>query len=142
MADVGRPTVMTDETIHKLEEAFSWDCSDLEACFYANIGKSTFYNYVKAHPEFQDRIDELRKSPLIRARRTIINSLDDVKTAEWYMEKKNAKEFSGIEKHEISGSNGNPILLNILEGPLYASEPEHDNKETETTAGGPEEQKV
>jgi hypothetical protein len=38
----GRPTVMTEEVMRKLEEAFSLDCTDEEACAYAGIGERTY----------------------------------------------------------------------------------------------------
>ena len=47
MAEVGRPTVMTDETIHKLEEVFALDGTVEEACMFADIGKSTYYDFIK-----------------------------------------------------------------------------------------------
>ncbi|HYW81837.1 MAG TPA: hypothetical protein VFB30_01185 [Spirochaetia bacterium] len=36
---VGRKTVMTPEVVRKLEEAFSMDCTDEEACAYAGVGE-------------------------------------------------------------------------------------------------------
>jgi Ca2+-binding EF-hand superfamily protein len=56
----GRPTVMTQETIQKLEQAFAFGSTDEEACFYANIGKSTLYDYIKANPEFSERKEALK----------------------------------------------------------------------------------
>jgi len=55
MADLGRPPVVDDIALQKLEEAFAMGCTDLEACLYADISSSTLYNYQKAHPDFLER---------------------------------------------------------------------------------------
>jgi len=43
----GRPTKMTPLVVKKLEEAFSWGCSDEEACVYAGISRPTLEKYQK-----------------------------------------------------------------------------------------------
>ena len=91
----GRPTIITPEILHKLEEAFALGCSDLEACFFADIGKSTLYNYQNKNPEFVERKEELKQSPVFEARKSVINGLkDDPKLALAYLERKKKDEFS------------------------------------------------
>ena len=92
----GRPTVMTPETVKKLEDAFIIGCTDEEACFYANISKPTLYDYIKLHPEFSDRKEALKKSPSFKAKKNIVNALEegDKETSKWYLERKNKDEFS------------------------------------------------
>jgi hypothetical protein len=72
MSEVGRPTIMTPETLQKLEDAFALGCTDLEACVYADISKSTLYNYQEQHPEFVERKEELKEHPVLLARQTVI----------------------------------------------------------------------
>lgn len=99
--DTGRPTVMTPETISKLEEAFEWGCSDLEACLHANISKSALYEYQQDHPEFTERKEILKKTPTLRARRTVIKEVaTDGDLALKYLERKEKDEFSS--KSEIN----------------------------------------
>lgn len=93
MADVGRPTSVTPEVVMKLEQAFAIDASVSEACSYADISRNTFYEYLKRNPEFQDRIDELRERPVLKARQTIVKALDDPNHSFRYLEKKRRKEF-------------------------------------------------
>ena len=38
---VGRPTIMTPQVLQKLELAFSYGCTDDEACFFADIAPTT-----------------------------------------------------------------------------------------------------
>lgn len=96
MADVGRPTVLTQEAIQKLEHAFSIGATDIEACFYANIGRSTLYAYQKEHPEFLDRKEMLKEKQVLKARTVIVQALQegDKNIAKWYLERKRKDEFA------------------------------------------------
>lgn len=109
MAEIGRPTIMTPETISKLEEVFSIGGSDNEACFYAGIGKSTLYNYQQEHPEFVERKEALKERPILKARQTVVKSLDDADMALKYLERKKKDEFS--LRTEFTGQNGGPINI-------------------------------
>ena len=94
MGKVGRPTVMTKETLNKLEEIFALGGTDLEACFYAGISRQTLYDYQEKNPEFIDRKEGLKSKPILKARMTIVDSLDDPKNSQWYLERKSKDEFS------------------------------------------------
>ncbi len=109
MAEIGRPTIMTPETISKLEEVFSIGGSDNEACFYAGIGKSTLYNYQQEHPEFVERKEALKERPILKARQTVVKSLDDADMALKFLERKKKDEFS--LRTELTGQNGGPINI-------------------------------
>lgn len=104
---IGRPTVMTSEVILKLEQAFAIDASVEEACSYADIGRNTFYEYLKKNPEFQDRINELREKPILKARQTIVKNLDSADVAKWYIERKKRTEFATKAEVEHSNPDGN-----------------------------------
>jgi len=92
---VGRPSVMTQETIDKLEEAFSWGCTDIEACLNADIDKSTLYKYQQAHPEFIDRKETLKSNPIRKARLSVVNKLeDDPRLAMEFLKNKKSDEFN------------------------------------------------
>lgn len=105
----GRPTVMTQETIRKLEEAFALGATDAEACFYANIGKSTLYDYQTVNPAFVERKEELKERPILKARQTIVRSLDIPQHAQWFLERKKKDEFSS--RQELTAANGEPLIL-------------------------------
>lgn len=107
----GRPTVMTPEVIRKLEDAFAMGCSDLEACLVADISKSTLYDYQVLHPEFVERKEKLKETPVLKARQTILDNLDDPNNAKWYLERKRKDEFSQQVNNKISGDKENPIYL-------------------------------
>ena len=103
MAKVGRPTVMTEIVIAKLEQAFSNGATDGQACFYAGIGMNSLYDYIKIHPEFSNRKEELKDFILYQAKSNIKKALDgeDKEISKWYLEKKAKKEFGNSLDHNV-----------------------------------------
>lgn len=98
---VGRPTAMTKEVIGKLEQAFAYGASDKEACFYAGINPDTLYEYQKKHPEFTERKEALKEQPILAARQKVVQEIkNDVKNAQWYLERKRKDEFSNRSEVE------------------------------------------
>lgn len=111
MADVGRPTVMDEMTVNKLEEAFSYGASDEQACFYAGISKQTLYSYQDKYPEFVDRKFALKENTKYQAKLNVSKKVQagDVSTSQWYLERrdddfkpksKTETEVSGVLKIE------------------------------------------
>lgn len=111
MADVGRPTVMTPETIAKLEEAFLNGATDKEAIFQANISSATFYNYCEKNPDFLERKEALKDQVKYRARRNIVKAIEegDKTLSQWYLERKVKGEFA--QRTENTGAEGGPIQV-------------------------------
>lgn len=92
--EVGRPSVINQSVLLKLEEAFAMGCTDKEACFFAGISPSTLYLYCNEEPEFSERKETLKQNPILKARKTVYDDLSDSKTAQWYLERKCKDEFS------------------------------------------------
>ena len=128
----GRPTIMTDDTIKKLEEVFALGGSDSEACFYANISKQTLYNYQKEHPEFVDRKEALKEKPILKARQTVVRSLDNPDYAFKYLERKKKDEFS--PRQELTGKDGESIQTSY-EVKLNEIRKEYGNEGSKRTKG-------
>lgn len=98
---------LTEDTIRKLEEAFAIDASVKEACYYADISTDTYYRWIKEFPELSDKLERLREKPVLKARQTVVKSLDNPDYAFKYLERKKKDEFS--PRHELTGKDGNPI---------------------------------
>jgi hypothetical protein len=99
----GRPTKLTKETIAKLEQAFAYGCSDLEACLYADISHTALYNYQNKNPEFVERKERLKETPVLKARESVIRShKTDPRLAWEYLKHRKSNEFSTSSslKHE------------------------------------------
>ena len=95
-SNAGRPTVMTDEVILKLEEAFIVGCTDLEACCYADVSKSSLYKYCEENPEFSERKETLKNQPVMKARFIIKDSLNegDLTTANKVIDRKEGQKIT------------------------------------------------
>jgi hypothetical protein len=113
--EVGRPTVMTQDVINKLEQAFSLGASDVEACFFAGISHQTLYNYQDKNPEFIERKKALKEKLVLKARSVIASSMEsgDKQTAQWYLERRKKDEFSTKVENEHTGKDGSPISIDV-----------------------------
>lgn len=93
---IGRPPAVTKDVLNKLEEAFALGCTDLEACFYAGISDRVLYLYQEKNPEFVHRKQSLKEQPVLKARKVVVDAIDDgdKQTSQWYLERKKKEEFS------------------------------------------------
>lgn len=100
---MARPTVMTPEVIAKLEEAFAWGCTDIEACLWAEIDDRTLYKYQERHPEFIRRKAALKENPIMLARKAVVQAIKkgDRVTAMAYLERKKKDEFSTKVENDL-----------------------------------------
>lgn len=98
----GRPSVLTPDTLNRLDYAFAMGCSDKEACSYANVSQSAFYNYLDKHPDYKEYRDALKLKPILKAKDEnlkLIESGDPVHIR-WFLERKCRDEYS--TKSEVS----------------------------------------
>ena len=102
---MGRPPVINEAVLRKLEHAFAIDCTVEEACIYAGIGTRTYYDFIDKHPDFSQTIELLRNIPFLLARQTIIDGImNNYAQAMDYMSRKRKTEFS--HKLELSHDGG------------------------------------
>ena len=84
----GRPSVITDEVLRKLEEAFENGATDSEACGLAGISRSTLYLYCNQNQDFSDRKENLKSMPAYHAKVSILKAIKtDPKVAMDYLER-------------------------------------------------------
>lgn len=110
MADIGRPTVMTVDTLQKLEDAFSIGASDREACLIANISSQTLYNFQTENPDYIERKEKLKDMPKYLARANIVEAIKakNLSVSQWYAERKGKDEFS--QRTEQTGKDGKDLI--------------------------------
>lgn len=114
---VGRPTVVTPEIITKLEHAFALGCSDIEACLYADIAPATLYNYQNANPTFVERKAELKETPILLARTSVIDGMKkNPELALRFLERRKKDEFAPRQETHHSGNIGLREILNEISG--------------------------
>lgn len=115
---MARPTVMTPEVIAKLEEAFAWGCSDVEACLWADIATKTLYVYQEKNPEFTQRKAELKETPILLARKSVVTKLkNDPRLSMDYLSRKKKEEFSTKSETDITsgGEKLQPTLVRFID---------------------------
>ena len=106
---MARPTVMTDEVLDKLRQAFLIGATNEEAYRYAGVSHETFYNYLEKHPEFREKMEAWKEEPILKAKRKVVTDIDkDTKTAQWYLERK-AKDF----KSKVDITSGDEPISEI-----------------------------
>lgn len=110
MAKVGRPTVRTKEINRKIEEAAAIGASIEEIAMYCGVWRSTLYRWIKDDQELKDRIEELQERPIMKARQSIVKSLDDPNHAFRYLEKKRKKEFGNTVDVTSDGKQINIVI--------------------------------
>ena len=110
----GRPPLIDQGVIDKLEQAYSFDCTDEEACIYAGIRPSTLYKYQQRHPGFIERKMLLKQKPFLAIRQCLIKgAMADPDIALRYMERKKKSEFS--LRTELTDGSGEPfkVVINV-----------------------------
>jgi len=93
---------MTDKE-SKLRQAFSIGCTVDEALCYAEMRKTEWLEFLSKNADFLHEIEQMRLKPLVKARFAAVKSLDNVKDAQWYLERKKKDEFSLKTETEHSG---------------------------------------
>lgn len=107
----GRPPKVTPAVLVKLEEAFALGCTDLEACFFADISKDALYNYETKNPKFNERKKRLKQRPVLLARQSVITGMEkDGNLALKYLERKNKDEFGLKQTTEHQGE----LKINVV----------------------------
>lgn len=72
---IGRPTVFTEEVVRKLEEAFMMDATDTEACAFAGIGRTAYYDELKRNEAFVNKMERAQQVPFMVAKKGLFNAM-------------------------------------------------------------------
>ena len=110
--EVGRPSERTEEVNRKIEDAAALGASIEEIAMYAGIHRATLYRWMQDDEELKDRIQELQERPILKARQTIIKSLENPHDAQWYLERKRKSEFA--QRVEQTGDKGKDLVPESL----------------------------
>lgn len=109
----GRPTVMTQSVIDKLEAAFSKAATDEQACFYAGISPDALYKYIRKNPKFGDRKECLKETLILKAKEELFQGLKGNPDLALRVLERKAKDEGWSPRQELTGPNGKPIQTNF-----------------------------
>ncbi|MGE6370697.1 hypothetical protein ACQKDD_13220 [Planococcus kocurii] len=103
---MARPKKIKKEVVQKLEKGFKRGLTNREACLYADVRLSTFYDYCKEKEEFSERKELLKDLVKMRAKLNVTDSIQrgNIDLSLWYLERKAKDEFS--LKKEIEHNSG------------------------------------
>ena len=108
-SEMGRPTVMTNLVLSKLESAFMMGATDMQACIVANISTTALYDYQKENPDYTDRKAYLKDQPNILAKMVVLGAIQDgdKNQANWLLERRDkdyVKKQENKNETEIKGT--------------------------------------
>jgi hypothetical protein len=111
---------LTPDVRSKIEEAASLDCSVREMAYYADVSHQTIYNWLDPKSDFFDgklaeRVEKLRERPILKARQTIVKSLDTPQFALEYLQRKRKKEFGDSQDITSGGEAIAPVLVKFID---------------------------
>lgn len=84
---------MTEEVMGKLESIFRIDWTIREACNYADIDESTYYEYYKKDKKFSKRMDSAQEYPFILARKGLFKNVqkEDMKAIDTFLRRRDQR---------------------------------------------------
>ena len=107
-----RPSKLTPELLARLKVVFLIGATYKEAGAAVGVSERTISNYTKNDPELLRQIEGWRSVPILKAKQTIVDHLDEVKIAQWYLERR-CPEFKS--RQDIT-SNDQELPTPILAG--------------------------
>jgi len=100
-----------DEKESKLREAFANGCTIEEALCYAEMRKIEWLEFLALHADFLHEIEQMRLKPLVKAKMSVVKNLDDPKSSQWYLERRDP-EFAPVTKGKMehTGKDGKDLF--------------------------------
>ena len=112
-----RPTKLTPELLARLKVVFLIGATYKEAGAAVGVSERTISNYTKNDPELLRQIEGWRSVPILKAKQTIVDHLDEVKIAQWYLERR-CPEFKS--RQDITSNDRElpiPLLVRFMDEP-------------------------
>lgn len=84
------PYKYNDKTVAKLVAAFNNGYNISEACHYASIDRTTYYDWIKAMDGFEALMDQAKELPNRLAKETVMTAIKDGDTnsARWWLDRR------------------------------------------------------
>lgn len=99
---LGRPTVITPETVRKVVVARESGLSIRKACQATGISHEAYYYHIRNKRHFSDILELSENTVKERARLGVIDAIirGDLPTIRWYLERKDPDFSKNKEKNE------------------------------------------
>lgn len=97
---------MIPEVVKKLEEAFSVGANISQACFYAEISRRTYYNWIEEFPELLHRFTELQEKLPLKAKDNINRAIQAGSVGDsWRLLEKRDPDYTEKVKIDVNQTN-------------------------------------
>jgi len=83
-------TKLTPEVVRQLKEAFSIGATVKQACYYAEIAESTYYDWILKNPKLGEEFTKMRQRLPLAAKTNIasaIQNMKDIGLSKWLVER-------------------------------------------------------
>jgi hypothetical protein len=90
------------EVISKLEYVWAMRGTDTQAAAFADISRVTLWRLLKSRPDVLKRKERLLQLPVLKALKTVNDSLEDPDHAKWFLERVMPNEFGLKNKEQPS----------------------------------------
>ncbi len=98
----GRPTVITPKVVRELQSCLELGMSVREACSQSGISHEAYYYRLRKDEQFADKMYNSQQQPTIKAKMLLVAAISngDLKSAKWWLERKEAQEF-GVHRKVV-----------------------------------------
>lgn len=105
----GRPTLKTDNTVRKLEQAFRDDFTVGEACRYAGISTTAYYEWQEKDKVFMDKMTRAQDYVAILAKKGMAKLVkgEDPDSIKWWLSRRQRDRYA--TKNEQTHSVPEPL---------------------------------
>jgi hypothetical protein len=128
----GRPTVMTEKILYKLQQAYLCDATDAQACLNAGIHLRTLHGYQAENPDFLQRKHQWKQAVNLRAKMTIAAAVHkDADLSLKVLERREKDGYSTKVEHDgnFTFNTMKTIKINGKEKHFNVGEPIKENGE-------------
>lgn len=127
MAERGRPTKYTPETVKKILEAIKLGVAYVDAANYAGVGLATFNEWRDRYPEFAEAVEAAAGAAVTACMAKIQKAATEGswQASAWILERRHPDRY-GRTRVELTGAEGGPVAVaaNVVVVPKMVDDPE------------------
>ena len=105
LPNFNQKTKVNKDAVNRLLTAYSYGCTDVEACLFAGISRTTLYKYMKKHPDFKNIREDLKQYPVLYARQCLFDHIKQNPTISLKILEKLAKEYKQTQEVKLDGES-------------------------------------
>jgi hypothetical protein len=120
---VGRKRKVDADVTRKLEEAFAVDGTVAEACAYAGISDTTYYEERQREPTFADKMDRAQQFCFVLAKKTVLQAMTDNDgnlAMKWLKNRQRDRYHEKVEQ-DVKQTTVEEVIAHVEAGAEYAA---------------------